>query len=115
MKSIPPTTTDPKPLMDAPLPGTPFTVVKSRFVSYSHSSDPSFVDQPRTPPSFDPVKTTPRITVTAAKIAALQPRTVPHFGASGGATQLRSPVASFTACKPPGCCEPMVSETEKYA
>ena len=42
--SIPPATTGPGPLIDAPFAGTPSTVSKSRFVSYSQSSDPSFVE-----------------------------------------------------------------------
>src|SRR5437867_6008267 len=99
---MPPATVGPGPLIDAPFAGTPFTVSKSRFVSYSHNSEPSLVDQPRTPPSFDPVNTTPGMTVMAARIAALQPRTVPHFGGGGGVNQARSPVVSFTACSPPG-------------
>src|SRR6185503_3511585 len=110
---MPPATTGPGPLIDAPLAGTPLTVWKSRLVSYSHNNDPSLVDHPRTPPSFDPVKTTPGMTVIAARMAALQPRTVPHFGGGGGANQARWPSDNFTACSPPGCCWPMVSDTAK--
>src|SRR5262245_58539054 len=115
MNSIPPATVGPGPLIDAPFPGTPFTVWNSLFVSYSQSSDPSFVDQPRTPPSFDPVNTTPGMTLIAARMAALQPRPAAHFGAGGGANHFRSPVASDTACSPPGMSEPSVSDTAKYA
>src|SRR5262245_14069087 len=116
MKTIPPAIVGPGPLIDAPFAGTPFTVWKSLFVSNSHNSEPSFVDQPRTPPSFDPVKTTPGMTVIAARIAALQPRLpAAHLVGGGGANQVRFPVARLTACRPPGASEPMVSDTAKYA
>src|SRR5439155_23279153 len=115
MYTIPPATIGPGPLIDAPFAATPLTVSKSRLVSYSHSSDPSLVDQPRTAPSFDPVNTTPGITVIAARTAALQPRAEPHLGGGGGAIHARSPVVSFTAWRPPGCVDPSTSETAKYA
>src|SRR5262249_37323945 len=98
----------------APLAGTPFTVWNSWFVSYSHSSAPSLVENARTPPSLDPVKTAPGITVIAARIAALQPRPAAHFGGGGGTNQLRSPVASFPAWSPPGDGV-RSSDTAKYA
>src|SRR5947208_4730307 len=50
----------------------------------------------------------------AARMAALQPRPVTHLGGGGGVNQLRSPVASFTACRPPGVV-PSTSDTAKYA
>src|SRR5262245_55689689 len=112
MKTIPPAIVGPGPLIDAPFAGTPFTVWKSLFVSNSHSSEPSLVDQPRTPPSFDPVNTTPGMTLIAARIAALQPRPAAHFGAGGGAIHFRWPVVSETACRPPGSAT-SVSETAK--
>src|SRR5436190_6186772 len=114
MNTMPPATVGPGPLIDAPFAATPFTVVKSRFVSYSQSSDPSFVEKARTPPSFDPVNTAPGMTVVAARIAALQRGTAPHFGAGGGVYQRRSPFASLTAWRPPGFGV-SVSETAKYA
>src|SRR6266849_4765863 len=52
--------------------------------------------------------------VSAARMAALQRGTAPHFGAGGGVNHARSPVASFTACRPPGFGV-SVSDTAKYA
>src|SRR5258708_6585203 len=99
---MPPAITGPGPLIAAPLATTPFTVSNSRFVSYSQMTDPSLVEYARMPPSRLPEKTAPGITVMAAGWAALQPRTVPHFGTAGGATHTDLPVSSETACRPPG-------------
>ena len=54
---------------DAPFAGTRLTVSKSRLVSYSHNSDPSFVDHPRTPPW--------RVTTSPTPIASLATRSRP--------------------------------------
>ena len=43
-KTIPPATAGPGPPNDAPLAATPFTVVNSRFVSNSHTIEPSVVE-----------------------------------------------------------------------
>src|SRR5262245_30789750 len=104
----------PGPIIDAPLADTPLTVVNSRFVSYSHTIDPSFVEYARSAPSFEPEKTTPGTAVSAADCAALHPRPLPHFAGGGAASHARSPVASATACRPPGRGRVM-SETAKYA
>ena len=53
------------------------------------------------PPSNEPEKTTPGIALIAADCAALQPGALAHFNGGGGANQVRSPVASLTACSPP--------------
>src|SRR5687767_8857194 len=89
-------------MSDAPFAGTPLTVVKSLFVSNSHKTAPFAVENARRAPSFEPEKTTPGMAVTAADCAALQPRPVPHSGADGGVNHARCPVASRTACIPPG-------------
>ena len=100
--------------MDAPWALTPLTVMKSRFESNSQRTAPSFVEYARRAPSLDPEKIAPGISVSAADCAPLQPRSEPHFGAGGGATQTRWPVASDTACRPPGFgCR--MSDTAKYA
>src|SRR5688500_10174261 len=100
---MPPATTGPGPIIDAPRAGTPLTVVNSRFVSNSQRIAPSAVEYTRNAPSFDPAKTAPGITVTAADCAALQPRPLPQAGGRGAANHARWPVASVTACRPPGC------------
>jgi len=82
---MPPATTGPGPIIDAPRAGTPLTVVNSRFVSNSQRIAPSAVEYTRKAPSFEPEKTAPGITVTAADCAALQPRPVPQTGGRGGA------------------------------
>ena len=81
---MPSATTGPGPIIEAPRPGTPLTVVNSRFVSNSQRIAPSVVEYTRNAPSFDPEKTAPGITVTAADCAALQPRPVPQTGGLGG-------------------------------
>jgi hypothetical protein len=87
--TMPPATTGPGPIIDAPRPATPLTVVNSRFVSNSQRIAPSLVEYTRNAPSFDPEKTAPGITVTAADCAALHPRPVPHAGGRGGASHAR--------------------------
>src|SRR5678815_3414359 len=99
--TMPPATTGPGPIIEAPRPATPLTVVNSRFESNSQRIAPSAVEYTRNAPSFDPENTAPGITVTAADWAALQPRPVPHAGGRGGVNQARCPVASVTACSPP--------------
>src|SRR5712671_4134219 len=101
---MPPATTGAGPFIDPPFARTPFNVVNSRFVSNSHTTDPSVVENARTAPSFDGEKTTPGMTVTAENCAPLQARfSLPHFSASGGgAYHARAPVARSTACNPPG-------------
>src|SRR5688572_5062486 len=99
---MPPATTGPGPIIEAPRAPTPLTVVNSRFVSNSQRIAPSAVEYTRNAPSFDPEKTAPGITVTAADCAALQPRPLPQTGFWGGANQARWPVASATAWRPPG-------------
>src|SRR5581483_2027671 len=111
---MPPTTTGGAPTMEAPLPATPFTVSNSRFVSYSHRIEPSFVEKTRMAPSFEPEKISPGMTAIAAACAALQPRPVPHFGAGGAVNHTRCPVARSTACNPPGLGREL-SATGKYA
>src|SRR5262245_34779593 len=109
---MPPTIVGPAPCIDAPFAGTPFSVSNDRFVSNSQMIDPSFVENARSAPSFDPEKTAPGMTVAAAGCAALQPRPAAHLGGGGGVYQTRPPVATFTACMPPGFCE-MMSEFGK--
>src|SRR5215831_8451762 len=111
---IPPAIAGPGPIIDAPRARTPFTVENSRFESNSHSTEPSFVANARRAPSFDPEKMTPGMTVSAADCAALQPRPLPHFAATGAAIHTRSPDVRATACRPPGFGRVM-SDTAKYA
>src|SRR4029077_5784430 len=112
---MPPATVGAGPLMEPPFARTPLTVVNSRFVSKSHSTEPSFAEYARIPPSSEPENTTPGITVMAADCAALQPRPgLPHAGGGAGVYQTRSPVAKSTACRPPGCGRP-TSAIGKYA
>src|SRR5260221_8149031 len=99
---MPSTITGPGPPIEAPLAFIPLTVSNSRFVSNSQSIDPSLVEKARMPPSNEPEKTTPGIALIAADCAALQPGALAHFNGGGGANQVRSPVASLTACSPPG-------------
>src|SRR5437762_13267033 len=76
------------PFIDPPLARTPFSVVKSRFVSNVHTTAPSFAEYAGTAPSFDGEKTMPGMAVTAENCAALQARFgLPQAGASGGAYQ----------------------------
>src|SRR5579872_3368218 len=63
---MPPAITGPGPLMEPPLPATPFTVSYSRAVLYSHSTFPSTVEYARIMPSVVPENTTPGITLSAA-------------------------------------------------
>src|SRR5258707_8336714 len=111
---MPPATAGPGPSIDAPLPGTPFSVWNSRFVSYAQTIEPSLVEYARSAPSTDPEKTIPEMTVMAADCAALQPRPAPHVGGGAGVCHARSPSARVTACKPPGFGRVM-SDTGKYA
>src|SRR6266404_4903261 len=104
MYSMPPATTGAGPFIDPPFARTPFSVENSRFVSNSQTTDPSFVEKPRTAPSFDGEKTTPGIAVTAENCAPLHARVgLPHLsGSAGGAYHTRAPVTRSTACRPPG-------------
>src|SRR5689334_19461324 len=99
---MPPATAGPGPSIDAPRPATPFTVSKARLESNSHSTCPVVVEYARSAPSTEPENTTPGITVNAADCAPLQPRPTSHSGCGAGVTQIRSPVTSDTACRPPG-------------
>ena len=67
-------------------------------------------------PSFDPVKTTPGITVIAARIAALHPRPAAQTSADAAArtTRARRSSASPRAIRRADC-GPTVSDTAKYA
>src|SRR5262245_41697172 len=99
----------------APPPArTPFNVSNLRLVSNSHSTEPSEVECARSAPSFDPEKSTPGSSVGAEISAALHPVPVAHFSGGGGKYHARSPVASATACSPPGFGVRM-SEIGKYA
>src|SRR5215510_12348270 len=99
---MPLATTGPGPIIDAPLAGTPLIVSNSRFESNCHNTLPSAVEYARRAPSLEPEKITPGTTVNAADCATLHPRSVPHAAEGGGAYHARSPVARFTACRPPG-------------
>src|SRR5579864_2105465 len=112
---MPPTTTGAGPLIDPPCALTLLIVSNARLVSYSQTMAPSRAEKARIAPSIDPEKTAPGIAVIAADCAPLQPRPgCPHFGGGGGVNQTRSPVASLTACNPPGDGE-LPSATGKYA
>src|SRR6476660_3317368 len=101
---MPPATTGAGPLIDPPFARTPFTVVNSRLVSNSQTTDPSFAEYARSIPSFDGEKTMPGMDVTAENSAPLQARLgLPHgSGSAGGANHTRAPRARSTACSPPG-------------
>ena len=88
--------------MDPPLALAPLTVSKPRLVSNSQTSEPSFVENARRPPSAEPENTTPGITVRAADCAALHPGPLPHNAGRGGVYQTRSPLSSRTPWIPPG-------------
>src|SRR5437763_392171 len=111
---MPPAIAGPGPIIDAPRAFTPLTVGNSRFESNSQITLPSFVEYARSAPSFEPEKITPGITLSAADCAPLQPRPVPHFAGGGAVVHTRSPVASETACSPPGFGRVM-SDTAKSA
>src|SRR5258708_40227844 len=99
---MPPATAGRGPSIDAPLPGTPFSVWNSRFVSYAQTIEPSLVEYARSAPSTDPEKTIPEMTVMAADCAALQPRPAPHVGGGAGVCHPPSPSATVTPSSPPG-------------
>src|SRR5687767_9068065 len=100
---MPPATAGPGPPIDAPVAGTPFTAVNARFVSKDQITSPVAVEYARRAPSNDPENTTPGITVSAADCAALQPRPAAQATGGGAAVHSGAPVATFTACRPPGC------------
>src|SRR5512140_2464252 len=101
---MPPATIGPGPLIDAPLAGTPFTVVNSPLVLNSHSTAPVSAAYARTPPSCAPVRTAPGIAVAAARIAGVHPRPrTPHVTSGGGVIHTRCPDTRSTACTSPAC------------
>src|SRR5678815_4791807 len=63
---MPPDTMAPGPSRPPPLAFTPLTVGKSLLVSKVQRIEPSLVEYARMPPSSDPEKTAPGMTVTAA-------------------------------------------------
>src|SRR5580700_6469600 len=85
--------------MAPPLAFTPFTVTKSRAVSYSQSTFPSSVEWARRSPPSVPEKTTPGKDVSAADCAGLHPGRGPQSG--GGANQTLLPSETFKAVRPP--------------
>src|SRR4029453_19332878 len=91
------------PPLEPPLAFTPLTVSKGRFVSNSQRTEPSLVEYARMPPSAEPEKTTPGISVNAADCDVLHWDAPAQSGGSfGGVDQTPSAVSSRTACKPPG-------------
>src|SRR5262245_979134 len=112
---MPPATTGAGPFIDPPLALTPLTVLNAWLVSKVHTTDPSFVEYARTAPSFDGENTTPGMAVTAENCDTLHARFgLPHAGGGGGVYHARCPVASETACKPPGSGL-QISATGTYA
>src|SRR5438552_9226608 len=100
---MPPATTGAGPFIDPPFALTPLTVANSRLVSKVQTIAPSLVEYARTAPSFEGENTIPGMAVTAENCAPLQARLgLPHSGGCGGAYHVRWPVASDTACSPPG-------------
>ena len=71
---MPPAMTGPGPFNDPPLPGTPFTVSKSRAVLNSHSTCPSVVEWARSMPVVVPANNAPGMTLIAAECASIQLR-----------------------------------------
>src|SRR5262245_2375664 len=112
---MPPAITGPGPFIDPPCALTPLTVWNSRLVSNSQRIAPSRDENARMAPSIDGENTAPGMAVIAADCAPLQPRPgLPQAGGGGGVNQARSPVASVTACRPPGAGL-LPSATAKYA
>src|SRR4249920_1665377 len=99
---MPPAMVGPGPWIAPPPALTPFSVSNSRLVSNSQITVPSFVECARSAPSFDPENNTPGISVGAEISAALQPVPAAHLSGGGGTYHARSPVATPTACNPPG-------------
>src|SRR5262245_35345756 len=102
--------------IDPPFAGTLFTVLKSFAVLKSQMMLPSAVEYARRWPSTDPENTTPGITDAGADCAPVQPRPPAHSSLGAGACQTFSPVASFTATRPPASAGgASTSETGTYA
>src|SRR5262249_44058471 len=100
---MPPATTGAGPFIEPPFARKPLTVMKSRFASNVQTISPVFVEYARSAPSFDGEKTMPGMTVTAENCALLQPRfDLPQTGGGAGVVQAPFPLASATACSPPG-------------
>src|SRR5262245_43571337 len=100
MKTMPPTTTGPGPLSDPPFAATPLTVVYSCDVLYSQITWPSADAYARMMPLVVPENTTPGIAVIAADCACTHAAPV-QFPAGGAERQISSPVARFSAARPP--------------
>src|SRR5262245_5799112 len=93
----------PLPSRPPPLAFTPLTVGNSLLVSKVQRIEPSFVEYARMPPSSEPEKTAPGITVTAAPCDARQVgRFWSHSRSCGSLLQARAPVARLMARMPPG-------------
>src|SRR4026209_36502 len=96
---MPSTTAAPPLLIDPPFAGTLLTVVNSRAVSYSQSTEPSRVEYARSRPSIAPENTTPGIPVTAAFCDGLHGFLFAH--PAPGTLQRTRPVRRSTAFIPP--------------
>ena len=100
---MPPATTGAGPFIDPPWARKPLRVRNSRLVSNSQTTRPSLLEWARTAPSLDGENTMPGIAVTAENSAPLHARlSLPQTGSGGAAYHARAPVASSTACSPPG-------------
>src|SRR3954469_516969 len=98
--------------IDPPFPGTLFTVSYSRAVLKSQMMLPSVVEYARRWPSTDPEKTTPGMTDAGADCAPVQPRPVLQSSFGDGVCQICSPVASFSANRPPASLGPGASTSD---
>src|SRR5579872_3646553 len=111
---MPPAITGPAPLIVPPFALTPFTVLNSCAVLYSHKILPSLVENASIVPPRVPEKTAPGMTLTGADCAGLQSALkVLQFAAGGRECQTNSPVASWTALRPPAFSPRRASATGK--
>src|SRR6185503_13838792 len=116
VSSRPSATTGPAESIDPPFAVTWFTVSNSRTVLKSQMMLPSVVEYARMWPSTDPENTTPGITETGADCAPVQPRPLLHSSFGAGVLQIFSPVASFSAKRPPASFgAARTSDTGMYA